>query len=143
MSPTSTWHSDSRAKRRPTQAQLAQALPIESIRKQARTTHRRPTGQKLGRLSSFWPYLQTIANMYLAWKNASTIQTEFSLQLQAGESISQVLVEASDGAQRELPTSGWTYDDATGTLTVDRSAITGTDSSLSVEVTSACIPDIE
>ncbi len=70
-------------------------------------------------------------------------QTEFLLQLEEGESINQVLVEARDGAQRELPTTSWTYDDATGTLRIDRSVITGTDSRLNVEVTSACIPIIE
>jgi len=73
----------------------------------------------------------------------SLIQTEFLLQLEEGESISQVLIEASDGAQRELPAASWTYDEATGTLRVDRSAITGTDSRLNVEVTSACIPIIK
>src|SRR5690606_7871529 len=73
----------------------------------------------------------------------SLIRTEFLLQLEDGESISQVLVESRDGAQRELPAASWTYDDATATLRVDRSAIAGTDSRLNVEVTSACIPIIE
>jgi hypothetical protein len=68
------------------------------------------------------------------------IQTEFTLSLKEDEQVTAVVALGEDGTERVLATSDYTFDEATGKLTVSPTAIRATDSNLRVEVTSDCRP---
>lgn len=54
--------------------------------------------------------------------------------------MTAVVIIAKTGSERTLPAADYTFDEATGTLDIDPSAIQGTDANLRVEVTSDCRP---
>jgi hypothetical protein len=68
------------------------------------------------------------------------IQSRFHLALKDDEHVTAVVIIAKDGSERTLPVADYTFDEATGTLDIDPSAIQGTDANLRVEVTSDCRP---
>ena len=68
------------------------------------------------------------------------IQTEFKLELEDDEHVSDVIIVGKDNAERKLPVAAFQFDAATGTLTVDPASIRATDINLRVEITSECRP---
>jgi hypothetical protein len=71
------------------------------------------------------------------------IQTEFTLTLADDEHVTAVIVIDENGNERALATSDYTFDEATGRLSVKKSAIRSTDANLRVEVTSDCRPIVK
>lgn len=68
------------------------------------------------------------------------IQTQFSLVLLADEQVTFVHVITKGGAERVLADNQFHYDRAAQILSIDRTALTGQDATLRVEVTSDCRP---
>ncbi|HXK20568.1 MAG TPA: hypothetical protein VNG33_22310, partial [Polyangiaceae bacterium] len=68
------------------------------------------------------------------------IQTEFTLQLKADEHVSDVVIIAKDGAERNLPAAAYQFDVATGTLKIEPTSLRANDVNLRVEITSDCRP---
>jgi len=70
----------------------------------------------------------------------SLIQTQFSIMLANDEHVTAVVVVGKDGTERKLAPGLFRYDASTHTITVERSALMATDSTLRVEITSDCRP---
>jgi hypothetical protein len=70
----------------------------------------------------------------------SLIQTQFSIMLANDEHVTAVVVVGKDGSERKLAAGLFHYDASTHMLTVERSALMVTDSTLRVEITSDCRP---
>jgi hypothetical protein len=68
------------------------------------------------------------------------ITTEFSLTLADDEHVTAIVVLRKDGSERTLLASEYTFDEASGRLSIQKSAIHGDDANLRVEVTSDCRP---
>ncbi|HEY3498650.1 MAG TPA: hypothetical protein VGK73_28360 [Polyangiaceae bacterium] len=68
------------------------------------------------------------------------VQTEFTLALEDDERVTSVVVVGKDGSERALSSSDYTFDETSGRLSVEKSAIVGDDANLRVEVTSDCRP---
>ena len=68
------------------------------------------------------------------------IETDFSLTLKEDEHVTAVVVIGKDGKERTLSSAEYTFDEASGHLSVQKSAIHGDDANLRVEVTSDCRP---
>ncbi|HYQ01880.1 MAG TPA: hypothetical protein VER96_24575 [Polyangiaceae bacterium] len=68
------------------------------------------------------------------------LRTDYTIELQVDEHVTGVVVVADDRTERSLDTSDYTFDAATGSLKIVRSALRATDASLRVEVTSDCRP---
>jgi hypothetical protein len=68
------------------------------------------------------------------------ITTEFLLTLADDEHVTAVVVLAKDGSERNLLASDYTFDEASGRLSIEKSAIHASDANLRVEVTSDCRP---
>ncbi len=71
------------------------------------------------------------------------IETEFTLTLKDDEHVTAVVVIDKTGSERTLTTSQYTFDEASGHLSIDKSAITAEDANLRVEVTSDCRPVVK
>jgi hypothetical protein len=71
------------------------------------------------------------------------IQTEFDLTLADDEHVTAVIVIDENGIERILSKSDYTFDEDTGRLSVNKSAIRSTDANLRVEVTSDCRPIVK
>jgi hypothetical protein len=71
------------------------------------------------------------------------ITTEFPLALKSDERVTFVHVIGKNGSERTLTAAQYHYDPMKQVLTVDRSSIGATDSTLRVEVTSDCRPIIK
>jgi hypothetical protein len=71
------------------------------------------------------------------------VQTEFTVTLKDDEDVTAVFVIDTDGTERTLGPGDFSYDRATGTLSIDRAALRLTDVSLRVEVTSDCRPVVK
>lgn len=68
------------------------------------------------------------------------IKTDFTLTLKADEHVTAVVVIGKDGSERKLSSAEYTFDEASGHLSIQKSAIHGEDADLRVEVTSDCRP---
>jgi hypothetical protein len=68
------------------------------------------------------------------------IQTTFPVPLKSDEHITFIHVVSKTGPERTLTDKEFSYDRTTGTLTIQRTSLRGTDSTLRVEVTSDCRP---
>jgi len=68
------------------------------------------------------------------------LETEFTLALEDDEHVTAVVVVAKNGAERTLAAGQYSFDPTTGKLVLVKSALSGTDASLRVEVTSDCRP---
>jgi len=71
------------------------------------------------------------------------IQTEFMLELEEDEHVSEVVVRGKDGSERKLAPSAYRFEAATGKLRIEPSALGSQDASLRVEITSACRPVVD
>jgi hypothetical protein len=71
------------------------------------------------------------------------IETEFTLVLKDDEHVTAVIVIDKNGMERTLTQSAYTFDEASGHLSIDESAITAEDANLRVEVTSDCRPVVK
>lgn len=86
------------------------------------------------------PYADALSGV---WDFAKTlVQTKFSLSLKKDEHLTSVHVIGQNSADRVLSATDYTYDPATETVTVEASALLGTDRSLRFEITSDCRPII-
>jgi hypothetical protein len=68
------------------------------------------------------------------------IQTQFTLQLEDDEHVTSVIIIDKNDAERQLPSTAYQFDEATGMLEVEPTAIRGDDANLRVEITSDCRP---
>jgi hypothetical protein len=68
------------------------------------------------------------------------IKTDFSLTLEQDEHVTAVIVIGKNGTERTLSSAEYTFDETSGHLIVQKSAIHGDDANLRVEVTSDCRP---
>jgi hypothetical protein len=68
------------------------------------------------------------------------LQTDYMLTLKDDEHVTSVVVQSKDHTERTLAPSDYTFDEATGKLSIHREALRGSDASLRVEVTSDCRP---
>jgi hypothetical protein len=68
------------------------------------------------------------------------VQTEFPLTMADDEDVTAVVVTDANGAERTLGDGDYSYDRESEILTVARAALSPSDVSLRVEVTSACRP---
>jgi hypothetical protein len=68
------------------------------------------------------------------------LETEFTLTLAEDEHVTAVVIVGKNGAERTLAAGQYSFDPATGKLELAKSALSGTDATLRVEVTSDCRP---
>jgi hypothetical protein len=68
------------------------------------------------------------------------LQTDYTLKVADDEHVTGVVVRSKDGSERSLGPADYTFDEATGSLSIHREALRGADVNLRVEVTSDCRP---